>query len=281
MAAKWKALLFMAGVLILFPLALVPANWLSARGLLQGHAAWTAAIHWGAFLAVLVPTMVAAWCEGQPAGSYGLAWRAGRGWLLAEGVAWGVGAAGLLAGFFHATGCARGHGFALGTREAIRSGTTWGLAMLGVALFEQYLKRGYLQSTLGRALGFWQAAWLLSVLFMFEKMLAYRNPLELAGFLGTGLLACLILGRTSDLWFAVGLQTGLEWSMVFLFGMGLPITSLHPSGAVMRVDVQGPAWLCGGEDGFYASAPFLGLLATLALAVERRFASPSSRRNSA
>jgi hypothetical protein len=39
LAAKWKALLFMAGVLFLFPLALVPTNWLSARGLLQGRAA--------------------------------------------------------------------------------------------------------------------------------------------------------------------------------------------------------------------------------------------------
>ena len=213
----------MAGVLLLFPLALVPANWLSARGLLQGRAAWTAAMHWGAFLAVLVPTTVAAWCEGRPVGSFGLAWRAGRGRLLAEGVAWGVGAAGLLAGLLHATGVARGHGLTLGAREAIRSGATWGLAMLGMALFEQSLKRGYLQSTLGRALGFWQAAWLLSVLFTLEKLLAYRNPLALTGFLVTGLLACLTLRRTGDLWFAVGLQTGLEWSMVFLFGMGLPI----------------------------------------------------------
>ena len=32
LAAKWKALLFMVGVLLLLPLALVPANWLSARG---------------------------------------------------------------------------------------------------------------------------------------------------------------------------------------------------------------------------------------------------------
>jgi membrane protease YdiL (CAAX protease family) len=239
LAAKWKALLFMAGVLLLFPLALVPANWLSARGLLQGRAAWTAAMHWGAFLAVLVPTTVAAWCEGQPVGSFGLAWRAGRGRLLAEGVAWGVGAAGLLAGLLHATGGARGHGLTLGALDAIRSGATWGPAMLGVALFDQSLKRGYLQSTLGRALGFWQAAWLLSVLFTLEKMLAYRNPLELTAFLMTGLLACLILRRTGDLWFAVGLQTGLEWSMVFLFGMGLPITSLRPPGALMRVDMQG------------------------------------------
>ncbi len=28
----------------------------------------------------------------------------------------------------------------------------------------------------------------------------------------------------------------------------------------MRVDMQGPVWLSGGEDGFYASALFLGLL---------------------
>src|SRR3954465_6302820 len=95
LAAKWKASLFMAGVLFLFPLALLPVNWLSARGLLQGRAAWTAAVHWGMFLAVLVPTTVAAWCEGQPVGSFGLPWRGGRGRVLAEGVAWGLGVAGL------------------------------------------------------------------------------------------------------------------------------------------------------------------------------------------
>ena len=276
LAAKWKALLFMVGVLFLFPLALVPTNWLSARGLLRERAAWTAAVHWGVFLAVLVPTAVAAWCEGRSVGSFGLAWRAGRGRLLAEGVAWGVGAAGLLAGLLHATGVARGHVLTLGAREAIRSGATWGLALLGLALFEQSLKRGYLQSTLGRALGFWQAAWLLSVLFTLEKLLAYGNPLELTVFLVTGLLACLTLRRTGDLWFAVGLQTGLEWSMAFLFGMGFRITSLHPPGALMRVDMQGPVWLSGGEEGFYASALFLSLLVILAWGVQRRFPSPNS-----
>src|SRR4051812_27650008 len=37
-AAKWKALLFMAGGVFLFPPPPVPTNWLSARGLLQGRA---------------------------------------------------------------------------------------------------------------------------------------------------------------------------------------------------------------------------------------------------
>jgi membrane protease YdiL (CAAX protease family) len=275
LAAKWKALLFMVGVLVLFPLALDPANWLSARGLLQEPAALAAARHWGVFLAVLVPTMVAAWCEGQPVGHFGLPWRAERGWLLAEGLAWGVGAAGLLAGLFHVTGVAQGHGVPLGAGEAIRSGATWGLAVLGWALFDHWLKRGYLQSTLGRALGFWPAAWLLSVLFTLEKLLRYRDPLPLAGFLVAGLLACLTLRRTGDLWFVVGLQTGLDWSMVFLFGMRLPFTSLRPAGALMQVEMQGPGWLSGGVEGFYASAFLLGLLVILAWGVQRRFPSTS------
>jgi hypothetical protein len=271
LAAKWKALLFMVGVLMLFPLALAPANWLSSRGLLQGQAAWTAAMNWGVFLAVLVPTTVAAWFEGRPLGSFGLTWRAGRGWLLAEGLAWGLGAAGLLAGLLHLTGIARGHGLTPGASEALRSGATWGLSILGFALLQQSLTHGYLQSTVSAALGFWPAAWLLSILFALEKLLAYRNPLALTAFLLTGLLACLALRRTGDLWFAVGLQTGLDWSMAFLFGMGIPFTSLRPPGALMRVDMQGPVWLSGGEDGFYASAFFLALLAILAWGVQRRF----------
>jgi hypothetical protein len=165
-----------------------------------------------------------------------------------------------------------------GASEAIRSGATWGLSLLGFALFEQSLKRGYLQSTLGLALGFWQAAWLLSILFALERLLAYRNPLALTAFLGTGLLACLTLRRTGDLWFAVGLQAGLDWSMAILFGMkGLPFTSLRPPGPLMRVDMQGPVWLSGGKDGFYASAFFLGLLVILAWGVQRRF--PSATRS--
>ena len=64
--------------------------------------------------------------------------------------------------------------------------------------------------------------------------------------------------------------------MVFLFGMGLSIPTLRPPGTLMRVDMQGPVWLSGGEEGFYASAFFLGLLVILAWGVQRRFPSPNS-----
>ena len=48
----------------------------------------------------------------------------------------------------------------------------------------------------------------------------------------------------------------------------------------MRVDMQGPVWLSGGEDGFYASAFFLGLLVILAWGVQRRFPSRIQREDS-
>jgi hypothetical protein len=62
--------------------------------------------------------------------------------------------------------------------------------------------------------------------------------------------------------------------MVFLFGMGLSIPSLRPPGTLMRVDMQGPVWLSGGEDGIYASAFFLALVVILAWGVHRRFREP-------
>src|SRR4051794_24882001 len=37
--------------------------------------------------------------------------------------------------------------------------------------------------------------------------------------------------------------------MVFLFGMRHPSASLRTPGALMRVDMQGPVWLSGGEGG--------------------------------
>jgi hypothetical protein len=90
------------------------------------------------------------WCPRRwPRGARGSRWGASawRGERDADGYLpraspGGAVGAGLLAGLLHATGGARGHGLTLGAWEAIRSGATWGLAMLGVALFDQSLKAG-------------------------------------------------------------------------------------------------------------------------------------------
>src|SRR3954463_12649910 len=52
--------------------AMAIGSWASA-----GTCGLDSANNWGAFVAVLIPTTVAAWCEGQPVGSFGLPWRGG------------------------------------------------------------------------------------------------------------------------------------------------------------------------------------------------------------
>ena len=71
--------------------------------------------------------------------------------------------------------------------------------------------------------GFWPAAALLSLLASLENLLspAYRNVVAFASSLLYGLLFCLTLRRTGNLWFAVGFHTFLAWGTI-LCGLGLP-----------------------------------------------------------
>jgi uncharacterized protein len=81
----------------------------------------------------------------------------------------------------------------------------WGIAFLLVGLFEEFLNRGYLQYTLASGIGFWPAALVMSGLFALGHAF---NPNETATGVGTvvlfGLLLCLFLRRTGNLWCAVG-----------------------------------------------------------------------------
>src|SRR5687767_5284493 len=57
--AKWRALLFVAGLVLAMEATLVPVNWLSARGLLSYPGSWSAAVEWAVFAAALLPTLAA------------------------------------------------------------------------------------------------------------------------------------------------------------------------------------------------------------------------------
>lgn len=70
--AKWRALLFVVGMVLSLSVTLLPVNWLASRGVLEARAAWTAGVQWAAFLAALLPTLVASRIERRPVGSYGL-----------------------------------------------------------------------------------------------------------------------------------------------------------------------------------------------------------------
>ena len=223
LSAASRMLLFVLGVLVLFPLMLEPAAALAARGLLSSQASWTGALNWGVFLAVAIPTAVAARLERRPFGDYGYP-RRRAGARVTEGFAWGVTMASLAAVILRVTGAADFDSAALPVAAATVSGASWWLSRLGFAALDQLMWRGYLQVTATRGIGFWPAAWALTIAFTVEKLLAtqFRHALPLVGFLAWGLLSALILRRTGSLWFGTGLQLGLDWGMVFLYGLGVP-----------------------------------------------------------
>jgi membrane protease YdiL (CAAX protease family) len=128
----------------------------------------------------------------------------------------------------------------------------WGLAFLLAGFAEEFLFRGYAQFTLTTGMGFWPSAVLLSGLFGLVHASnggeAVLGDLSVFSF---GLLLCLFLRRTGNLWCAVGFHIGYDWGQTFLYGV--PNSGLLPSQSLLNASLSGPRWLTGGTVGPEAS----------------------------
>ncbi len=120
--------------------------------------------------------------------------------------------------------------------DAVKYGVIWGMIFAGSALLEEMLTRGYLQYTLTRGLavlyrryfgvrfgvaeGFWTSAVILSAVY---ACMYIGNPgqteLGLVCIFVMGLLYCLSLWRTGQLWWAIGFHWA--WEMTQAWGFGL------------------------------------------------------------
>jgi membrane protease YdiL (CAAX protease family) len=147
---------------------------------------------------------------------------------------------------FHLTGLAI-HGKTILTATA-----AWTAAFVVVGLGEEFAFRGYLQFTLTTGMGFWPAAILLSALFGLAHA---PNPGEskfgLLSVVCFGLLFCLFLRRTGNLWWAVGFHAGWDWGQTFFYGVS--DSGLAPYHNLFNSSFSGPAWLTGGTVGPEAS----------------------------
>jgi uncharacterized protein len=147
---------------------------------------------------------------------------------------------------FHITGIAI-HGKTILTATA-----AWTAAFVIVGLGEEFAFRGYLQFTLTTGMGFWPAAILLSALFGLAHA---ANPGEskfgLLSVVCFGLLFCLFLRRTGNLWWAVGFHTGWDWGQTFFYGVS--DSGLAPYHNLFNSTFSGPRWLTGGSVGPEAS----------------------------
>ena len=168
---------------------------------------------------------------------------------------------GILVGFLSISGCLFGifafHGFHL-TGLAIHGSTilsataAWGATFILVGLAEEFAFRGYLQYTLTTGMGFWPSAILTSALFGLAHA---RNPGEsktgLFSVVLFGLLFCLFLLRTGNLWWAVGFHAGWDWGQTFFYGVA--DSGIPPYHNLFGSVFNGPRWLTGGTVGPEAS----------------------------
>ncbi len=168
---------------------------------------------------------------------------------------------GTLAGFAAISVCLLGifafHGFRLsgvaihGT-TLIAATAAWSAAFVVVGLSEEFAFRGYLQYTLTTGIGFWPSAAVMSVLFGAAHL---GNPGEtvfgLSSVVLFGLLFCLFLRRTGNLWWAVGFHAGWDWGQTFFYGV--PDSGMPAYHSLFGSTLSGPSWLTGGTVGPEAS----------------------------
>jgi uncharacterized protein len=139
----------------------------------------------------------------------------------------------------------------------------WAIAFLLVGLAEEFTFRGYIQYTLTSGIGFWPAAFLMSGLFGLGHLFnSHENARGSETVVLFGLLLCLFLRRTGNLWCAVGFHLGYDWGQMFY---GVPDSGIVPYHNLLNSTLSGPQWLTGGMVGPEAS--FLTPLALLVVAV--------------
>ena len=157
------------------------------------------------------------------------------------------------------------HGTAILTAAA-----AWGLAFLLAGLAEEFLFRGYAQFTLTTGMGFWPSAFLLSGLFgLVHASNGGESVLGVLSVVSFGLLLCLFLRRTGNLWCAVGFHLGYDWGQTFLYGV--PNSGLLPSQSLLNASFSGPRWLTGGTVGPEASLFCPIILAIVAIVFSLKY----------
>ncbi len=199
-----------------------------------------------------IAALVMARIERRHFGQYGLPARSAFGkdfWI------------GTIAGFLAISGCLLGifafHGFhlaglAIHGSTLVSATAAWGATFVLVGLAEEFAFRGYLQFTLTTGMGFWPSAILLSALFGLAHA---GNPGESMGGLFSvvlfGVLFCLFLRRTGNLWWAVGFHAGWDWGQTFFYGV--PDSGIPAYHNLFNSAFSGPRWLTGGTVGPEAS----------------------------
>jgi membrane protease YdiL (CAAX protease family) len=221
------------------------------------------------FFAVL-STWIVSRLEKRPLDDYGIPIRQAFGSRFWEGSIWGFAMLSLVLLLLRLSGHFRIDSVALTGRAAFWFASAWAITFLAVAWSEEFGFRGYWLFSYARRMRFWPAALLISVVFAGAHLANHgENALGILQVVATGLLFCLSVRRTGNLWFAVGFHAAWDWAETFFYGT--PDSGLLGVGRFLNTSVQGPNWLTGGSAGPEGSIVAFFVLLLCALLIHFRF----------
>lgn len=224
-------------------------------------------------VAALVPAAILRRVDKRPWAAYGLPLRRAFGKLFWMGAVWGfLGISVLIFSLYGFHDFSFGHIVLHGTRIA-KFAAYWSVMFLLVGLFEEFLFRGYTLFALGRGIGFWPAAMVLSLSFGFVHL--GNEGEHWTGALAAAwiaLLFCLTLRRTGSLWFAVGFHAAWDWGESFFYSV--PDSGLPAPGHLMNSSLHGAVWLTGGSVGPEGSVLCFVVIAIVWVAFDRTYPWP-------
>jgi membrane protease YdiL (CAAX protease family) len=219
---------------------------------------------------VSLATWIVSRMEKRSLDEYGIPPRQAFGIRFWEGTLWGFAMLSAILLLLRVSGHFQIDSVALAGKAIVYWALAWGATFLAVSLSEEFAFRGYWLFFMSRRIRFWPAALFLSVMFGVAHL---RNPgenvLGILQVVATGLLFCLMIRRTGNLWFAVGFHAAWDWAETFFYGT--PDSGLLGVGRFLNSSVQGPKWLTGGSAGPEGSIFALIVLLLCALLIHFRF----------
>jgi len=257
--AGWRLLIFFAIVTALFK----GENWMIHKylpGLDQ--IANFLVFELSSFLTSLLVSWLMARIEGRKLADYGLPWRnmfRSQFWV---GAAIGFSSLTFLLTVLRLCGAFYFGTLALHGAEILQWAFLFGLVFILVALKEEFSLRGYALFTLTTGIGFWPAAIVSSASFGYGHLgnsgENWFGAFQAGAF---GMLACLLLRRTGNLWLPIGFHAAWDWGQTYFYGV--PDSGIVVPGHLLNPKFLGPVWLTGGSVGPEGSGLCLALLIAL------------------
>jgi CAAX protease family protein len=226
-----------------------------------------------AFFIVLATSIVSR-MEKRSFSDYGIPPRQAFGRRFWEGSIWGFAALSGMLLFIRWSGDFQIDSVSLSGDTAFRYALGWGAVFLGVSITEEFAFRGYWLFVTCRRLRFWLAALFLSFVFAAAHLPnPGENTLGILQVFTFGMLLCLTIRRTGNLWFAVGFHAAWDWAETFFYGTA--DSGLIGQGHFLNTSVHGPNWITGGSAGPEGSIFAIVVLLLCAILVHFRFPTAS------